>query len=245
MKGTTLECFGDLMKRLHALPDFYEKRKQLAELLGVGDSTIQRWTTGVVAPLGMSLISLRCHLDFLGYNVEEFSALTPEMQEASKLLAFRVISLDDMTKLLEFGEYTDQVLAVLRGVRGISKEREKKFAHMVGAYRDELTKARAALPRLVELEERLVQDEVETARSAQAQSVAPLATPMISDSMREGHFKCLTLMLLDHARYYTGPELPDEVREHLRSIVGQRNIFELKNLLVRLCGNTAFKQTQP
>ena len=246
MKGTTLECFEDLMGRIQPLPEYFEKRKQLAAILGVEDSTIRRWMSGTGVPVGMSMISLRSYLDFLGYEVEEFLQEPEVMREASRMLAFKVLSLDDMTGLLDFGHYSNQVLAVLRGARGISKEREEKFVHMVSAYRQELVQAQANLPRIVTLETKIEQGEdVHVAQTLSV--VAPQRDELVSvigDSLRDEHFKYLTLMLLDHARYYTGSELSDEVREHLRSVVGQRNIFELKNLLVRLCGNTAFKQTQ-
>ncbi len=58
---------------------------------------------------------------------------------------------------------------------------------------------------------------------------------------RNERFKALTLNLLDFARVYTDPSVTEEVRDELRKVVGQRNIFDLKNLLARLCGSTAYK----
>jgi transcriptional regulator with XRE-family HTH domain len=245
---TTLECFEDLMGRLQKLPDFFEKRKQLAELLGVEDPTIRRWVSGSGNPVGMSMINLRSYLDFLGYEVSEFLREPEVMRDASRLLAFRVLTLDELTKLVDFGQYTDQVLAVLRGARGVSKEREDRFVHLVGAYRSELAKAQATLPRLVELEEKPRRGETKVAGETASVSPTTASSEMVSvpldAQMRAEHFRCLVHMLLDHARYYIGPELPDEVRDHLRSVAGQRTIFELKNHLARLCGNTAYKSLQ-
>ncbi len=199
-------------------------------------------------PVGMSMISLRAYLDFLGYKVKEFEQRSEVMRDASRLLAFRVLTLDEMTKLVDFGQYTDSVLAVLRGVRGISTEREERFVHMVGAYRDELAKAQAALPRLVVLEEKSGPGETKVIDETVSGSPVTASSEMVSvpldAQMRAEHFKCLVHMLLDHARYYIGSELPDEVRDHLRSVAGQRSIFELKNHLARLCGNTAYKNLQ-
>lgn len=251
MSQTTPECFEDLMGRLQQLPDFLEKRKQLAELLGVEDSTIRRWMSGSGNPAGMSMISLRAYLNFLGYKVKEFEQEPEVMRDASRLLAFRVLTLDEMTKLVDFGQYTDQVLAVLRGARGISKEREERFVHMVDAYRQELENAQRHLPKLVMVKQspapsvaKEFGDSSPKLSSAALPAVATASPVVKVNQRREERFKGLALNLLDFAQYYANPEVPEEVRDRLRSVVGQQNIFDLKNLLARLCSSKAFSNQQ-
>jgi hypothetical protein len=49
--------------------------------------------------------------------------------------------------------------------------------------------------------------------------------------------------LTDHAQHYLSDNVSDKDRQKLRDLVGQKHIYNLKNLLFRLCGETAFKQT--
>lgn len=248
-KGTTLECFEDLMKRLQLLPDFFEKRKLFAGILGVEDQTIRRWISGVSVPYGVSMVSLRSHLDFLGYHVEEFAKLPDVLQDSSRLLAFHVITLDEMIRLSEFD--SSSLLGILRGVRGISQEREDRFQQTVDAYRQELATAQSKLVRIIPIERK--GDESGALATSVAVSIPALASvPVIATqsrhvarAAREERFRDLTLNLLNFARFYVDESVSEEERDKLRSIVGQRNIFDLKNLLVRLCGSTAYKQTQP
>ncbi len=246
--GTTLECFEDLLGQLQVSKDYHEKRKQLAELVGVEDQTVRRWMTGPGIPVGMSMISLRCYLDFLGYRVQEFLKLSEVLQNSSRLLAFRVMSLDDMAKLTAHENHSDALLAVLRGVRGISAEREALFRDVVSSYGKELNEAMAKLPRLIKTEVPPVPPVAAPVVPIVEKTVASLMKQETlasqSNDKRKEHFKMLTLVLLDYAREFTNPELPEEARDRLREVVGQRNIFDLKNLLVRLCGNTAFKHNQ-
>lgn len=243
--GTTLECFEDLMQRIQ--PDLYEKRKLLAEVLGVEDATVRRWATGPSVPVGMSLLSLRYYLDYLGYRVDELTTIPNTLQDAGKLLAFRVIALEDMAKLTHFDGYPDMLIAVLRGARGISAEREEHIREVVHAYQRELAEKLLTIPKVVLLGHAPIAEGIfSTAPKVPAiarAAIVPQSKPK-ADNRREERFKGLALNLLDFARFYTNPAVPEEVRDQLREVVGQENIFELKNLLARLCGSKAFSNQQ-
>ncbi len=241
-RGTTRECFADLMERLQSFPDFHEQRRRLASVLGVEDPAVRRWANESISPVGMSLISLRCYLDFLGYTVEEFTALTPMMQQACKLVAFRVISLEEMTRLTEYDPYTDRVLAILRGVRGVSREREQLFEQVVMAYKNELSSAQGKLPRLVVFE-RIETKEVKKSTVDTAPVVAPVLRVPVTRTARISQaelFRGLLVNLLHSAEYYFQDSVSEKEREDMRDVVGQANIFELKNMLSRLCSSKAF-----
>lgn len=244
----TLECFEDLMLRLKEFPDYYEKRKQLAELLGVLDSTVHRWMTGS-SPAGMSMISLRYYLDFLGYQVEELEKVSQVMQSAGKLLAFRVTTLEEMARYTGHEKYIDQVITVIRGSRGISTERQALFHEFIKAHQLQLDEVMSKLPRLIMLDAKVKSEVMVSVVADDFVTPAPILQEKTGqseavDSKSDEHFRCLTLMLLDYANRYVRADVSDEERDRLRQIVGQRKIFELKNVLVRLCGSTAFKQSE-
>lgn len=239
-QGTTLECFTDLTERIH--PDLLEKRKILASVLEVEDATVRRWMSGTSVPVGMSMIGLRWYLDYLGYEVSELNRLPKLLQDVGRLLAFRVLSLENMAKLTGYEDYPDQVLAVLRATRGLSAEREIQFRDIVGAYQQELVEKLRTVPRLVEVRNTpaiaVVPDNL-LDKSPGRRSIVSSAIPK-KGMRREDRFKGLVLNLLDFAQFYADPEIPEEVRDQLRTVVGQQNIFDLKNLLSRLCGSKAF-----
>jgi hypothetical protein len=238
--GTTLECFMDLMERIQ--PELFEKRKALAQLLNVEDSTVRRWFTGAGLPVGMSMINLRYYLDYLGYRVSEVTHLSNLLQDASRLLAFRVLTLEEMAGLTGHETYPDQLLAVLRGARGISSAREASLHEMVDTYRPELEEKLKTVPRLIVVGTAVSEKKVciGVAKSATPVTAPLVPSPSKSDSGRDERFKGLVINLLDFAQFYADPKVPEEVRDQLRNVVGQENIFNLKNLLSRLCSSKAF-----
>lgn len=246
-QGTTLECFEDLVERV-ALSDSLEKRKLLAHVLGVEDITVKRWITGPSVPVGLSMISLRYYLDFMGYQLDELIAIPPTIQDAGRLLAFRVLTTEELAKLTGFEEYPDSLISILRGVRGISVTRETQLREVIAAYRKELADKMLAVPKLVTLEGApkpvLVQSVTPSLPVVVAvKSIVPQSKSK-ADNKRDERFKGLVLNLLDFAQFYAHPEVPEEVRDQLRDVVGQKNIFDLKNLLARLCGAKAFSNQQ-
>jgi len=253
-RGTTLECFLDLMERIE--PQLYVNRRLLANVLGVEDSTVRRWVIGPGTPIGMSMISLRYYLDFLGYQVSEINRLPPHINGVGRLLAFRVLSLEEMTKLTGDESFPDHLFAVLRGVRGISAERGDVFRDIVESYREELRKKQLTTPRLVIVnpESAAIVPVVVSAQKVGSTDLVQLGVIHQSKSKsrskssvvlgQDEQFKELAIGLLELARLYTDSAVSEKVRDQLRQVVGQQNIFDLKNLLSRLCSSKAFSNQQ-
>lgn len=240
--GTTLECFMNLMKQIP--PDeLLEKRRVLAEILGVEDSTVRRWMTGSNIPVGMSMISLQYYLDFVGYRLDELVRTSNVFKDAGRMLAFRVITLESMAELISEEGHVDHIFSILRGTRGVSALREEKFREMVDAYQGELAEKLLTIPKLVTLERKPTSTSIQSLPLGE-----PLLTPAEpgtvscpkSNGTRDERFKMLVLNLLDFTQLYTDSKVPETVRDQLRNVVGQQNIFDLKNALSRLCSSKAF-----
>lgn len=245
MKGTSLECFEDLMRRLQSSQSFHEKRRILAGVLGVEDSTIRRWMNGSVGPVGLSMIGIRYYLDLLGYQVAELVPLSGVMKDAGRLLAFKVVSYEEMARLTNYTEHPSALLAVLRGTRGISSEREVLFREVVDAYRGDLAVTIKAIPRLVDLgpvatREQYVEITAEPTNGAHKQTDAQTASVKSVRNTKAELFRGLIINLIDSAEYYFQPSVSEKEREKMRDVVGQENIFDLKNMLYRLCSSKAF-----
>ncbi len=243
-EGSTLQCFTDFISRI-GHDDLLEKRRILAQILCVEENTVRRWITGANIPIGMSMIGLRYYLDYLGYRVSEITQLPRLLQDVSRLLTFRVMTLEDMAKLVGCEEYPGHLLALLRGARGFSAEREAQLQDIVDAYQQELAEKLLLVPKLVAIKDVPLVVEVSgtmpgtvATKTVSSTNVSPQTA---NKSMRrDERFKGLTLNLLDFARFYTDREVPEEVRDQLRTVVGQQNIFDLKNLLARLCSSKAY-----
>lgn len=224
-------------------PNLIEKRRILAQVLDVDDQTVRRWANGSINPIGLSLISLRYYLDFLGYQVAELLPLSGLVKDLGRLLAFRVVDLDELAKLTNYPpEQTSALLAVLRSGRGITTDREIHFQEVVEAYRDELVSSIKKTPKIINLEvsEQYVESTAHPLTIVKPVNTQKVATLSVS-STKEERFRDQVLCLLQFARYFTDDSIPEDTREELRRVVGQRNIFDLKNELLRLCGAKAYQ----
>lgn len=243
-KGTTKECFTHLMQELGY--DNYEGRRILAEIVGVETTAIRRWISERSVPAGMSLISLRYYLDFLGYEVSEISHLDKPLRQASQLLAFKVLTLADLANMVGYEKYPDQLLATLRGVRGVTPERLKSFQEVVVAYEDDLREKMAQTQKVIILTH---------AKNTPAPALG--ISPEITGSgqtfieqaceSKERDIKMFVFLvgaldvLTDH---FVGSGVDDELRERVRQAAGQQKVFAVKNKLARLCGVKAFNNLQ-
>lgn len=248
-KGTALECLADLMSRAEKKSDSANWQKDVAEMCGVEVKTVQRWVTGKNPPKGLSMIRLWFYLDFLGYEVQELAGLPMFLHEVGQILSFRVITLIELAKLTSYEDHPDQVLAVLRRVRGTSPERKDQFSEVAEAYREELEKIKPTLPKLGVVPPG--QERAEEILLSKGFTKVVSSTPVKAESLslptgegtrlrNEKVFKSLVAGLHTLASYYTQPGVTEEEREQLREAVGQQEIFSLKNLLSRLCGSKAY-----
>ena len=122
MKGSTQQCLLDF------LHDGFEvnKAQLVADFVRVDVETIKRWQAKKQGAVGESLIRLRYFLESKGYSVAELESLDERVRNVGRLYGLRFF---DLERLVEELDYTrgqngrDQVLAVLRGVRGLSNPR--------------------------------------------------------------------------------------------------------------------------
>lgn len=108
-------------------------------------STGQRWTTPPYGlPSGENLLRLWHYLDWLGFELEEVKELHTPVRDCGRLLAFRLIQLEDILQVLDYSDSSQgrsQTLSVLKGVAGTSYPKLEKLKVFADGFRSQLEQA--------------------------------------------------------------------------------------------------------
>lgn len=240
-KGCTAACLKHLAHAIEV--DYLEKRKVIADFVGVSDGTARRWFRGLMLPVGEPLIRLRFYLEFLGYRVDEIELLNKPIRDAARLFAFGVASLTEVMGLVGFSEDRNgasQLLAVFRGTRGISTRKLRDFESFVELYGERLAEKQRAIHKVVQTDSRHNNDHLQ---SPTTEVTPPIISrlPRIKrgKTPREALIESLAgsiVALIPLAQSISSDEFTAEERAQVRELSGSNGVFTLANLLYRLCG---------
>ncbi len=239
VRGNTEACFQHFAKAIEG-PDFYKKRGVLASFANVTEQTVSRWIGNNYMPAGEPLLRLRFYLDFVGYDVEEVRNLQPEIRDAARILAFRLVSIDEVCDLVGYGgdsrSAIDTLLAVFRGVRNPSPEKLKQFASLAELYKEELDRKQRETEKVV--------NGVHTGHHFGVTAAAQLPTTLKQRTTVESHlaimdaFTASMRAILPLAEYVLSNSFTAEERDRIRSSSGQQ-VSRLSLLLTQLSGEAA------
>ena len=144
--GTTMQCLEHLKDAVQD-EGYIEMRRNVAAFADVVEATVDRWLNHIVEPSGESLLRLRFYLEFLGYDVAELHELQESVREAGRIVAFGIVSLADLAKMVGYSEGRSGIDALLRVYRGISKVPEARlpeFVAFVELYREKFPEKQGA-----------------------------------------------------------------------------------------------------
>lgn len=227
-KGTTRECLIHQGKQ----PTKLLFLKNAIKFTGASRSSVDRWLSESWGnlPHGINLIRVQYLLEIVGYEVEELKNLNDNIYKLGKLLALRIADVDQVAQeVFGFSDLT-YLYRTLRGNRGISGVDSVAISDLLLEKKDEIDKAvshwRKELgitsgdPQKSEVsavgkEGVLDKDQVIKSLAHMIQSMQPLAEAIASD------------------------DFTPEDRETLRDLAGRFGVFNLKNALVKLCGERA------
>lgn len=222
IKNTALECLRHLYPRL--LED-NKNRKLFKNLVQVNTHTIKRWTDGLNMPLGESWIRLQVALDFMGYSVIEFENLPEPVRNVLRLIAFGVLTQND-------------VIAEL----GLSRSHAQRFL------RGDLPPTPAVVATLSDLWDEyssLLEECQEEYRSLMLVLNEPEAKVEITPGVKADRGRLIKTLaeqinaMLPNAVAANSNECTPEERRLLRRLTGEGYLFRLSNALAGLCGETA------
>lgn len=149
MEGTVRECIEHFKKAAFV----GDKRTTAAEFIGLPPESpsARRWFENGMLRNAEDQIRLVCYLDFIGYGVSELRKLREPIQQCAKLIAFRVMDLDNMVKLLGLpteGSGKSMLLPILMGRRASPPELQEKMKEVATRFGDMLVLRQGLVPKL-------------------------------------------------------------------------------------------------
>lgn len=243
--GTTEACWKDYSKKLpSSTKNVVKYREDLIEFLNVGAHTVRKYMNGDTIQ-GLPLIKMRVFLTLKGYEILELKKLSPVHLKLVELVAFDVITLDEIVKEIGYAT-TSGALRLLRGdtlLRGRDqqdKERWEKVEGWIQEYGPDLNAAKELWM------ERLGTNKIVSVPQHTEIEAPALVTPKISRrettaNNDEAIFIGLAKALEPVAARILEESTPED-RKRLRDKVGNQEIFELSTSLNRFCSETAFAQ---
>ncbi len=251
IKGPTMKCLAHLHRVLRNEPDFYDKRKRIAEFVAVGEQAVTSWFTGKHPPVGSALLRARYYLEFLGYQVDELQNLNQAVNATGRLFTFKVLTLEEIAGMVGYAEGrngVDATLAVLRGVHTPSREKIAHLEALVELYKEKLPDALKRAPRVLDgvaerpsLQQKPAGKQTNAVLSVPPVDASAMSTPFdVKDALIESFANSIKAML-PLAEYLISRCTPED-RDKLRKLADGNGVFRLSTRLNRLCSETARRE---
>lgn len=243
IKGKTEECLKHFSEtRQEQLnKDRCGVRNRICALISIGESAGYRWFSKQILPSGVNLLKLQYFLELVGYSVIERDALPKLQRELANQLALLVMSTKDAAEYMGVTDDTilrwctgrvaqldqrESFLADLLGLRAKEHE-ERKQLWLETIHELHLASVQASMPMI----QTTSVPKHETNGSVHGQMIETLAHLILAA-------KPLAEQILSDA--YT-PEEREQLRQKTQ-VVRSNGVFDLSNLLNRLCSERARKE---
>lgn len=252
IKGTTLQCIQHF--RANVLESIGAKRKDqkyavrntICDLLKVGHSAGHDWFDHSRLPYGVNLIKLRYFLECVGYKVSENQNLTPIVRFMFTQVALSVLKLEEITGAT--GVNPNTVLRWLTGKSEPLEEKEHEIIALTSTRTGAADNASRAWFKVIEEELHLV-SRSDVKVSAQPVSVDPVVPVGPSNGIMVttlSHLLLAALPLAEQVLAHGSPAERDRLRSETRIPSSHSNaVFELSNVLNRLCSERARNEIKP
>lgn len=194
--------------------------------------TIPKWFKGVYEPHGVYELKARILLDHLGYRFPEHELMHQNVYEFSKHVGFSLCSFEEAEKLLGVSRIT--MMRVLSGRSGTTKER----VELIKLYIEENAHALAeAIQDLPEFPRADLQEEPPSS------DLALPSTLIANAGLDKAQLKTIAIGLIRAlgpvAKLLASDNFTPDDREEVRQALGKYGVFDLKNDLIKLCGERA------
>jgi hypothetical protein len=251
IRGTTEQCLKHFSKTRQRLlqSNNFEVLSGIAKLLGISPITGQQWLNQDRTPQGVNYLKLQLFLELAGYHLIEWENFADPVKSLKDILALAIINPEDVAKQLSVDE--GSVMRWVQRKRIPAPERIEPITSIVTPHK---TVGDVKKQEWLEAIEKLgVRGTVLVEGPAQVNGAIPTSNPTLSASSilqngineHEQAIEVLGHLILAAkplaARILTDEFTPEE-RQSLRDLTtkGRSNgLFELSNLLNRLCGERA------
>lgn len=257
--GTVIDCLASFSQKIGG---DHKTRNTICDLLGIGHSTGKRWFSAKgVLPVGENLVRLRYLLELYGYEVFELKCLPPDVYNFGKLIAFGTISIEDAINLLDIGShrsrtnhFADGLYRILHGKDGTDTEKTAKMKEVVDSFQKELNSKIQFWKDTLNIKEIVEADQVGTAAcpfvlTDQVDTdQVDIDTNQVDQLDHNIVLECFhhqVLAMIPLAQAVNSDGFSQEERRLLRVWTKKdrtNGVFELSNLLLKLCSETARKE---
>jgi|GEM_PF-1787622 len=270
--GTVEECVREFVTLFfpHMTRSEFEQRNRLAQLIDVQLITLNSWFyKGQCAPIGINRIRLILVLELTGFKVTGSPQLESDVSTISKLIASRVLTVKEVSSLLDVKH--ERIMEwITHRVQPIQEVRAK-IAELSASYTEPLNQALKRWKNtLVEIgcnmpsgsaitEQPVKPKQVVHAPESKSASLVmtrPERTNGAGAYMNNLQIKrlimetaaTLVISLRGLARRIISDDFTSDERKHFRDLTvpgsefGSNGVFELSNLLNRLCGERARRE---
>lgn len=230
---TPLECLGDIKKRLDP-KEFWRWRAETAALINVSEKQIAEWLRGRYQPKGERLAKLNFLLELLGYRLAGKKNSPIVGRQISALLFHRLLTVSEIAKILSLTH--DSVIYLINGRGATSTKNSRLIADLFQENQSELQKRerlcleKLAFARLIDKPENFFPS---------SERIPSIVVPRLDPPSQIALLAHLFQATLPLAKLVASEAFFPEDRELLRELSGRSTVFELKNALVRLCGERA------
>ena len=230
---TPLECLGDLKKRLDP-KSFLRLRAETAEFMNMTEKQVAEWFRGKHKPKGERLARLNTLLELLGYRLAGEKNPPVACRQITLLLSFRLLTVAEIAKIL--GLTHDSVIYLVNARGGTSARKKQIIENLFQKNlpeiqtRERRCREKFAFARLIDRPENFFPS---------PERIPSTVTPRLDPPTQITLLAHLFQATLPLAKLVASEAFFPEDRELLRELSGRSTVFELKNALVRLCGERA------
>lgn len=231
----------------------FANRQLVAEFTGVSTGTVRRWLKNSHIPIGHSFWSACLFFDLIGYRVTEYSGLPDLYKSAIKVFTYGADSPDSVATYFghdgintasllyrRFRENTALTEAVEQQAASIlnSEVLVELITEIETSWIDRLESFRVSteVDQIPVVKDPTVSSEpnVRTRPKAKVKKAEMAQFELLAQT-----FAGLVATMQPLARYLESDQFSATERDIVRETAGQKNLFELSNVLSRLCSERA------
>ncbi len=232
------DCLVDFGSRI--LGDFHFRNK-MCGILKINAATGHQWFDANIMPKGENLLKLRLILELNGYYLVEKTSISPGIWKLGNLIALGSVSLEEARHVLGFKNVQD-VYNLCFGKQKTSPERMASLENFCRLFETDPESKKEYQKKLKQWQENSVF--VKPGNKPVPESPTKTAPRLIERTAAIKSLAHLIRAAIPLAEYIVSDDFSIQERERLRELTkeGRSNgVFDLSNLLNRLCTETARK----
>lgn len=225
------------------LGDDQVRKQVFADLVGANlRGSVVKWFQGLYDPTGIYEIKARIILECLGYQFPEHRRMHPDIHTFAKHVGLNLCDYEHAAQMLDVNR--DTMLRILSGRNNTSNSRVAIVSTYIQDHTNDLVGAIDNVLTLLSVQTvPIVTQPQETTIGVETSSDNECIEPIRDCGFNPGQVKDMAVGLVKAlgpiAKLLASDTFSALDREEVRTMVGRYAIFDLKNDLIKLCGERA------